>query len=93
MAVQRLQKEFKALTKEPLPSVRARPSPTNILEWHYVIEGAEDTDYAGGLAFLGTQKFRSPDLLPVPLSLTFPRLPSHSSLNGPDTPEWCVRGV
>ena len=91
MAVQRLQKEFKALTKEPLPSVRARPSPTNILEWHYVIEGAEDTDYAGGLARLGTQKFRSPspDLLRGPTAGSLiPRLPSHPSLTRPDTPDW-----
>lgn len=44
----RLQKELKALLKEPLPNIRALPSPSNLLDWHYVLEGAADSDYAGG---------------------------------------------
>ena len=39
MAVQRLQKELKNLNKEPLPGLRAKPHPSNILEWHYCLEG------------------------------------------------------
>ena len=39
MAVQRLQKELKNLNKEPLPGLRAKPHPNNILEWHYCLEG------------------------------------------------------
>jgi iron only hydrogenase large subunit-like protein len=41
MAVQRLQKELKNLNKEPLPGLRAKPHPNNILEWHYCLEGKE----------------------------------------------------
>ena len=48
MAVARLQKELKLLAKDPLPSMLARPHPNNLLEWHYCLEGASDTAYAGG---------------------------------------------
>lgn len=33
--------------QNPLPMLRALPSPSNLLEWHYVLEGAPDSDYAG----------------------------------------------
>eukprot|EP00268_Persea_americana_P020863 TRINITY_DN208_c0_g1_i1.p1 TRINITY_DN208_c0_g1~~TRINITY_DN208_c0_g1_i1.p1 ORF type:complete len:239 (-),score=44.11 TRINITY_DN208_c0_g1_i1:614-1330(-) len=46
--VKRLQKEYRTLCKEPVPNVVARPSPNDILEWHYVLEGSEGTPYAGG---------------------------------------------
>ena len=52
-----MQKELKALNKEPLPNVRARPSDKNILEWHYVLEGAADTDYAGANGLQGAQNW------------------------------------
>ena len=48
MAVARLQKELKLLSKDPLQSMLARPHPNNLLEWHYCLEGASDTAYAGG---------------------------------------------
>jgi ubiquitin-conjugating enzyme E2 J2 len=54
--VQRLQKEFRALCKEPVPHVLARPSPTDILEWHYVLEGSENTPFEGGV-YHGKVKF------------------------------------
>lgn len=54
--VQRLQKEFRALCKEPVPHVFARPSPNDILEWHYVLEGSEGTPFAGGV-YHGKVKF------------------------------------
>ncbi|MCO5587891.1 hypothetical protein L7F22_041843 [Adiantum nelumboides] len=54
--VQRLQKEFRALCKEPVPHVVARPSPSDILEWHYVLEGSEGTPFAGGI-YHGKLKF------------------------------------
>eukprot|EP00250_Pteridium_aquilinum_P028198 c36749_g1_i1 orf=408-1154(-) len=54
--VQRLQKEFRALCKEPVPHVVARPSPNDILEWHYVLEGSEGTPFAGGV-YHGKVKF------------------------------------
>jgi ubiquitin-conjugating enzyme E2 J2 len=54
--VQRLQKEFRALCKEPVPHVLARPSPTDILEWHYVLEGSKNTPFEGGV-YHGKVKF------------------------------------
>jgi len=48
-AILRLQKELKALTKEPVPNITARPSPSSILDWHYVLEGAKDSPYEGGV--------------------------------------------
>ncbi|XP_040971553.1 ubiquitin-conjugating enzyme E2 34 isoform X2 [Gossypium hirsutum] len=44
--VKRLQKEYRALCKEPVSHVVARPSPNDILEWHYVLEGSEGTPFA-----------------------------------------------
>ncbi|XP_073011418.1 ubiquitin-conjugating enzyme E2 34-like [Typha latifolia] len=46
--VKRLQKEYHALCKEPPPQIIARPSPTDILDWHFVLEGSEGTPFAGG---------------------------------------------
>ncbi|KAK3220640.1 hypothetical protein Dsin_014610 [Dipteronia sinensis] len=54
--VKRLQKEYRALCKEPVSHVVARPSPSNILEWHYVLEGSEGTPFAGGY-YYGKIKF------------------------------------
>ncbi|CAN1827793.1 Ubiquitin-conjugating enzyme E2 34 [Linum perenne] len=44
--VKRLQKEYRSLCKEPVSNVVARPSASNILEWHYVLEGSEGTPFA-----------------------------------------------
>ncbi|OVA02127.1 Ubiquitin-conjugating enzyme [Macleaya cordata] len=46
--IKRLQKEYRALCKEPVSHIVARPSPNDILEWHYVLEGSEGTPFAGG---------------------------------------------
>ncbi|VFQ68968.1 unnamed protein product [Cuscuta campestris] len=54
--VKRLQKEYRALCKEPVSNIVARPSPNNILEWHYVLEGSEGTPFAGGY-YYGRIKF------------------------------------
>jgi len=54
--VNRLQKEYHALCKEPVPQVVARPLPSDILEWHYVLEGSEGTPFAGGY-YYGKIKF------------------------------------
>lgn len=54
--VKRLQKEYRALCKEPVSNIVARPSPSNILEWHYVLEGSEGTPFAGGY-YYGKIKF------------------------------------
>ncbi|KAG5523630.1 hypothetical protein RHGRI_035430 [Rhododendron griersonianum] len=42
--------------QEPVSHVTARPSPNDILEWHYVLEGSEGTPFAGGY-YYGKIKF------------------------------------
>ena len=32
-----------------MPNIRACPSPTNLLEWHYALEGVKGTPYEGGV--------------------------------------------
>ncbi|XP_052183723.1 ubiquitin-conjugating enzyme E2 34-like [Diospyros lotus] len=54
--IKRLQREYRALCKEPVSNVTARPSPNDILEWHYVLEGSEGTPFAGGY-YYGKIKF------------------------------------
>nr|XP_025887349.1 ubiquitin-conjugating enzyme E2 34 isoform X3 [Solanum lycopersicum] len=44
------------ILQEPVSHVVARPSPNDILEWHYVLEGSEGTPFAGGL-YYGKIKF------------------------------------
>lgn len=46
--INRLQKEYKAILKDPAPQITAHPAPNNLLEWHYVLEGSSGTDFAGG---------------------------------------------
>ncbi|KZV43465.1 hypothetical protein F511_09908 [Dorcoceras hygrometricum] len=48
VCVERLQKEYRALYKEPVSNVVARPNPKNILECHYLLEGSDGTPFAGG---------------------------------------------
>lgn len=45
----RLNREYKKLIKDPVPSISAHPLPNNLLEWHYVIEGSPGTVYEGGV--------------------------------------------
>lgn len=47
--INRLQKEYKGFLKDPPPNIKAHPSPTNLLEWHYALEGAKGTEYEGGV--------------------------------------------
>ncbi|EPS59194.1 ubiquitin conjugating enzyme 2 [Genlisea aurea] len=54
--VKRLQKEYRALCKEPVSNVVARPLPNDILEWHYVLEGSKGTPFSGGY-YYGKIKF------------------------------------
>lgn len=54
LATKRLQRELKALHKNPLsnPKIVAQPNESNILEWHYVLEGPTDdpkSPYKGGI--------------------------------------------
>lgn len=47
-ATHRLKQDYIRLKKDPVPFVTAEPLSTNILEWHYVITGPDDTPYTGG---------------------------------------------
>ncbi|KAK0628792.1 ubiquitin-conjugating enzyme/RWD-like protein [Bombardia bombarda] len=47
-AQKRLTREYKAISENPPPYITAHPSDTNILEWHYLITGPEDTPYHNG---------------------------------------------
>ncbi|PTB69162.1 UBC-like protein [Trichoderma citrinoviride] len=47
-AHKRLTREYKSITENPPPYITAHPSESNILEWHYIITGPEDTPYHGG---------------------------------------------
>mmetsp|Transcript_25714 Transcript_25714/g.36281 ORF Transcript_25714/g.36281 Transcript_25714/m.36281 type:complete len:240 (+) Transcript_25714:503-1222(+) len=50
MCTRRLTRELRSLQKDPLksPKITALPNESNILEWHYVIEGNKGTPYEGG---------------------------------------------
>jgi ubiquitin-conjugating enzyme E2 J2 len=37
------------VSQEPVPHITAHPSPTNLLEWHFVLEGAQGSEYEGGV--------------------------------------------
>lgn len=50
MCTRRLTRELQSLQKNPIksPSIRAVPNESNLLEWHYVIEGSAGTPYDCG---------------------------------------------
>ena len=45
--INRLRQDFARLKKDPVPYVTATPLDSNILEWHYVVNGPEGTPYEG----------------------------------------------
>ncbi|KAM4062815.1 ubiquitin-conjugating enzyme [Hirsutella rhossiliensis] len=55
-AQKRLTREYKTISENPPPYIVAHPSESNLLEWHYVITGPEDTPYHGG-QYWGTLMF------------------------------------
>lgn len=55
-ATKRLAKEYKAFQVENPPLMTAKPSETDILKWHYVLTGPEDTPYSKG-QYYGTLTF------------------------------------
>lgn len=64
----RLQKELKKITQNPLPHIQATPSPSDILEWHYVLEGDKDSPYGGGyyhgkIVFPPSYPYKPPSIL------------------------------
>jgi ubiquitin-conjugating enzyme E2 J2 len=52
----RLRKELIELRKKPIENIRAAPKESNILEWHYVIQGPKGSPYDGGF-YHGTVTF------------------------------------
>lgn len=66
-AVLRLQQDYINLNKDPVPYIRAEPLSWNILEWHYVITGPENSPYFGGyyhgtLVFTQQYPFKPPSI-------------------------------
>ncbi|KAK0508795.1 hypothetical protein JMJ35_009071 [Cladonia borealis] len=64
-AEKRLTREYATIQASPPPYITAHPSETNILEWHYIIDGPEDTPYHKGqywgtLVFPHTYPFAPP---------------------------------
>lgn len=47
-ATSRLKQDYMRLKLDPVPYITAEPLPSNILEWHYVVKGPEDSPYYGG---------------------------------------------
>lgn len=69
-AISRLRKELKAITLDPPPNIHVHCDESNILNWNYVLEGPEDTPYAGGwywgrLKFPKDYPFAPPSILMV----------------------------
>lgn len=44
----RLRKELRQLQKNPVENIRALAKESNLLEWHYVLEGSKGSCYQGG---------------------------------------------
>lgn len=66
-ATARLKQDYMRLKNDPVPYVLAEPVPSNILEWHYVVKGPENTPYEGGfyhgkLIFPGEFPFQPPSI-------------------------------
>lgn len=66
-AASRLRQDYIRLMKDPVPYITAAPLPTNVLEWHYVVEGPEDSLYSGGfyhgkLVFPSEYPFKPPSI-------------------------------
>lgn len=70
MCTRRLSRELKAIQTNPMtnPKVYTRPLESNLLEWHYVIEGSKDTPYESGfywgkLIFPKTYPLKPPSVM------------------------------
>lgn len=64
-ALSRLRQDLIRLKRDPVPYITAEPIQNQILEWHYVVEGPDDSHYSGGyyhgkLIFPKEYPFRPP---------------------------------
>lgn len=48
-ATARLKQDYMRIMRDPVPYVKAVPLPSNILEWHYIVTGPENSPYEGGI--------------------------------------------
>jgi ubiquitin-conjugating enzyme E2 J2 len=102
-ATRRLQQDYLRLKRDPLPYVVAEPLQENILEWHYVVRGPEDSPYAGGfyhgrLVFPREFPFKPPSIYMITPNGRFhcnTRLCLSISDFHPDTwnPAWTVSSI
>jgi len=102
-ATARLKQDYIRLIKDPVPYVAAAPLPSNILEWHYVVTGPEETPYEGGLyhgklVFPREFPFKPPSIYMITPSGRFKtntRLCLSISDFHPDTwnPAWTVSSI
>ena len=91
------------IKRDPVPYVTAEPLPSNILEWHYVVQGPEQSPYEGGyyhgkLVFPMEYPFRPPSIYMTTPSGRFKtntRLCLSISDFHPDTwnPTWSVATI
>ncbi|SGY74409.1 BQ5605_C005g03362 [Microbotryum silenes-dioicae] len=63
-AAKRLSKEYQSMQKAPPPFVWARPNESNVLEWHYILQGPSDSpgEYWGTLLFPSDYPFAPPTI-------------------------------
>lgn len=102
-AIPRLQQDYLNLNRDPVPYIRAEPLPSDMLEWHYCIQGPEDTPYVGGyyhgtLIFTQQYPFKPPSIYMSTPNGRFEvnrRLCLSISDYHPDewNPSWCVSSI
>lgn len=103
MATRRLKQDYMRIMKDPVPYVKAHPLQQNILEWHFAVQGPEDTPYKGGvyhgkLVFPGEYPFKPPSIYMITPNGRFKcntRLCLSISDFHPDTwnPAWSVATI
>ncbi|XP_018016770.1 ubiquitin-conjugating enzyme E2 J2 [Hyalella azteca] len=68
VANHRLRSDYLRMKTDPIPYINAEPLPSNILEWHYVVQGPKDSPYYDGfyhgkLIFPMEYPFKPPSIL------------------------------
>lgn len=102
-ATARLKQDYIRLKSDPVPYISAEPLHSNILEWHYVVKGPENSPYEGGyyhgkLVFPREFPFKPPSIYMLTPSGRFSvntRLCLSISDFHPDTwnPAWSVSTI